>query len=196
MLATVRLWCALAALTGAALLGGCVTAPPPPLLTPLAVAGRFGYAETALGGDRYAVTYVAPSRLTSPYGPAREIDAQATRTLAFDMAVWRAAQIAQAQGFAGFRISDRRSDVDTYPDPFYEPWDPWPCWECRRFGFPYYPDPYRGSPFVYLQTRVTIIVQMLHDPGPGDYKAEDTIAQLRLTYPGAEGIPPPPQPSG
>ncbi len=163
-----------------------------PLLTPLAVGGDFGYAETPLGNDRHAVTYVAPPRLTSPYGTARESDAQAARTLAFDMAVWRAAQIAQAQGFAGFRIIDRRSDVDTYPDPFYDPWDPWPCWQCRRFGFPYYPDPYRGSPYVYLQARVTVTMLMLHDPGPGDYKADDAIAQLRRTYPGADGVPPPP----
>ena len=176
------------ALIGTALLASCVTAPPPPLLTPLAVAGSFGYAEQPLGGDRVSVSYIAPPRLTSLYGTAREADAQATRTLAFDMAVWRAAQLAQAQGFAGFRVIDRRSDVDTYPDPLSQPFDPWPCWECRRFGFPYYADPYRGSPFVYLQTRVAITTQMLHDPGGGDYRADDAIAQLRRTYPGAEGV--------
>jgi hypothetical protein len=33
---------------------------------------------------------------------------------------------------------------------------------------------------------------MLHDPGPGDYKADDALAHLRRTYPGAEGVPPPP----
>lgn len=181
-----------AALIGSALLAGCVSIPPPPLLTPLAVAGSFGYTEMPLGGDRFSVTYLAPPRLTSRYGSARETDAQATRTLAFDMAVWRAAQLAEAQGFAGFRISDRRSDVDTYPDPLSQPFDPWPCWECRRFGFPYYADPYRGSPFIYLETRVTITVQMLHDPAPGDYRADDAIAQLRRTYPGAEGVPPTP----
>jgi len=178
-----------AALIGASLLAGCVSIPPPPLLTPLAVAGSFGYAEAPLGGDRFSVTYLAPPRLTSRYGSAREADAQATRTLAFDMAVWRAAQLAEAQGFAGFRISDRRSDVDTYPDPLSQPFDPWPCWECRRFGFPYSADPYRGSPFIYLETQVTITVQMLHDPGSGDYRADDAIAQLRRTYPGAEGVP-------
>jgi hypothetical protein len=191
--ATARSWRALVALIGLALLSGCVTGPQLPLLTPLAVGGTFGYAETPLGEDRYSVTYVAPPRLTSPYGAAREADAQAARTLAFDMAVWRAAQIAQARGFAGFRIIDRRSDVDTYPyaDPFYDPWDSWPCWQCRRFGFPYYADPYRGSPYVYLQARVTITVVMQHDPAPGDYRADDVIAQLRRTYPGADGVPPP-----
>ena len=177
------------ALVGATLLAGCVTTPPPPLLTPLAVAGSFGYAEAPLGSDRVSVTYIAPPRLSSSYGAARETDAQAMRALAFDMAVWRAAQIAQAQGFAGFRITDRRSDVDTYPDPLSEPFEPWPCWQCRRFGFPYYADPYRGSPFIYLATRVTVTVQLLHDPGSGDYRAEDAIAQLRRSYPGAEGVP-------
>lgn len=193
MWATARVGLAIAAVIAwVLLLAGCVSSPPPPLLTPLAVAGSFGYAEAPLGGDRFSVTYIAPPRLTSLYGIARETDAEATRTLAFDMAVWRAAQIAQAQGFAGFRVTDRRSDVDTYPDPLSQPFDPWPCWECRRFGFPYYADPYRGSPFVYLQTRLAITVQMLHDAGPGDYSAADAIAQLRRTYPGAEGIPPAP----
>jgi len=180
----------IALLFGAAVLGGCVSGPSPPLLTPLAIGGSFGYSEMRVGDDRDMVTYVAPPRLTTPYGVARESEAQAARTLAFDMAVWRAAQLAQSQGFAGFRIIDRRSDVDTYPyaDPFY---DPWPCWQCRRYGFPYYPDPYRGSPYVYLQARVTITVQRLHDPGDADYRADDAIAQLRRTYPGAEGVPPP-----
>lgn len=190
-MATTRWRHGLAALVGLMLLGGCVSGPRLPLLTPLEVGGSFGYTATPLGGDRHAVTYVAPSRVTSAYGAARAADAQASRTLAFDMAVWRAAQIAEAQGFAGFRVSDRRSDVDTYPDPFYDPWDPWPCWECRRFGFPYYRDPFRGPSFAYLQARVTITVQLLHDPGPGDYKAADAIAQLRRTYPGADGLPPP-----
>jgi hypothetical protein len=191
VLAMARWWHAFGALVGLTLLGGCVSGPPLPLLTPLAIGGSFGYAETPLGGDRYAVTYIAPSRVTSAYGSARDADALATRTLAFDMAVWRAAQIVEARGFAGFRISDRRSDADTYPDPFYDPWDPWPCWQCRRFGFPYYGDPFRGPSFAYLQTRVTITLELLHDPGPGDYRADDAIAQLRRTYPGAEGLPPP-----
>lgn len=189
MRALARLRQAVVALIGLTLLAGCVSTPPPPLLTPLAVAGNFGYAEAPLGSDRFSVTYMAPPRLTSLYGSARETDAQATRTLAFDMAVWRAAQLAQAEGFAGFRIIDRRSDVDTFPDPLSQPFDPWPCWECRRFGFPYYADPFRGSPFVYLDTRVAITVQMLHDPAAGDYRADDLIAQLRRTYPGAEGVP-------
>jgi hypothetical protein len=185
-------WRLVVALIGVALLGGCITGPPPPLLTPLAIGGDFGYAEAPAGNDQSQVTYIAPPRVASPYGIARETDAQAARTLAFDMAVWRAAQIAQFQGFAGFRIADRRSDVDTYPDPLYQPWGPPGCWHCRRFGFPYYGDPFGGPTYVYLQARVTITAQMLHDPGPGDYTAADAIAQLRRTYPGAEGAPPPP----
>lgn len=194
LLRRAKLWRGVLLLMALALLPtGCATGPQLPLLTPIAVAGSFGYSEIRVSDDRYIVTYVAPPRLTSAYGTAREADAQAARTLAFDMAVWRAAQIAEAQGFAGFRIIDRRSDVDTYPAPFYDPWDPWPgpCWQCRRFGFPYYSDPFGYQPYAYVQARVTLTVQMLHDPGPGDYRAADVIEQLRRTYPGADGAPPP-----
>ncbi|HEX7969432.1 MAG TPA: hypothetical protein VF502_14525 [Stellaceae bacterium] len=193
LLRQAKLWRGVLLLVGLALLPtGCATGPQLPLLTPIAVAGSFGYSEIRISDDRYMVTYVAPPGLTSAYGTAREADAQAARTLAFDMAVWRAAQIAEAQGFAGFRIIDRRSDVDTYAVPYYDPWDPWGCWECRRFGFPSYHDPFPYSPYAYLQARVTITVQMLHDPGPGDYKAAAVIEQLRRTYPGADGVLPPP----
>jgi hypothetical protein len=180
----------------AMLLGGCATGPGLPLLSPLAAAGSFGYAEAAQGADRYSVSYVAPPRLTGSYPGPHEEDANAARTLAFDMSVWRAAQLAQAQGFTGFRVTDRRSDVSIYPDPYSYYYDPDPLfWEP---GWPYLRRPYSGfgpfpplPPRTYLQAKVTIDVLMLHALAPGDYDAASAIAQLRRTYPGAEGAPPP-----
>jgi hypothetical protein len=178
----------------ALLLGGCAAGTPLPLLSPLAAGGDFGYAETYRGEDRYTVTYVTPPRRTLSYGAPRVADTEAARRLAFDFASWRAAQIAAAQGFAGFRITDRRSNVDTYVDPFSgAPWygDPfWDCWRCRRLGFPYYPAFPASPPYADLQAQVTIDAVMLHELAPGDYNAGQVIEQLRRTYPGADLAPP------
>jgi hypothetical protein len=178
------------------LLGGCATGPGYPLLSPLAAAGSFGYTEAPQGADRYSVSYVTPPRLTGSYPGPHEEDANAARTLGFDMAVWRAAQLAQDRGFTGFRVTDRRSDVSIYPDPYayyYEPdplfWNPgWPYLHRPYDGFgPFPPLPPRN----YLQAKVTIDVLLLQGLAPGDYDAASAIGQLRRTYPGAEGAPPP-----
>lgn len=173
-------------------LGGCALGPSPPLLSPIAVTGSFGYAEAPLGPDRYAISYVTPVRLDGFSGGPHEAEANEARTLGYDMAVWRAAQLGEAQGFLGFRVTDRRSDVTVYPNPYaYDVgppyWGPFrhpgpPVW--GPYG-PYRPFPPRAD----IQARVTIDVLLLHDLRPGDYNAEDAMRQLQATYPGAAGPP-------
>src|ERR1700745_1404814 len=80
-------------------LGGCATGPAFPLLSPIAAAGSFGYSEAAQESDRYSVSYLTPPRLANSYPGPHAVEADAARTLGFDMAVWRAAQLAEAQGF-------------------------------------------------------------------------------------------------
>jgi hypothetical protein len=176
----------------ALVLGGCATGPAYPLLSPIAAAGSFGYSEAAQAGDRVSVSYLTPPRLTTSYPGPHAVEANAARTLGFDMAVWRAAQLAEAQGFKGFRILDRRSDATVYPDPYaynydYDPLfaDPFgPYGRRRYYGFgPFPPLPPRS----YVQASVTIEALLLRELQPGDYDAAQSVAQLRRTYPGAEG---------
>lgn len=176
------------------LLGGCVAGPSYPLLSPIAATGNFGFAEVPTAPGHYTVSYTTPPRLTGNYPGPHEQDADAARTLGFDMATWRAAQLAQAQGYTGFRVTDRRSDATIYPDPYYSPYDDplfWdPAWERRRYAFyggPLPPLPPRS----YLQARVTIEVTLLQALQPGDYDTADAIRQLQRTYPGADGNPTP-----
>src|SRR4051812_31509724 len=155
-----RLAAALLALS----LAACETAPKLPLLSPIEQAREYGYSETQRGRDTYEVTYVAPSQRSTRYQPERDADANAARTRATDMALWRAAQIAQQHDAPGFRVSQTRAETEiandeyAYPDPFYGPvWGP--GYGRRRF-YPYpYPYPYPASPFTIIQPRVSLDVE-------------------------------------
>jgi hypothetical protein len=196
----------LAAAALVCLLAACATGPQAPLLSPLNVAKRYGYTEATFGPAKVQVTYVGPSRQSSVYASERDPDANAARTQAYDLAVWRAAQIALERGFTGFHVDSSRADIETtYDDPFYDPlygppYGPYfgPPFRRRFWGYPgFYPS---YNPYAYIQARVTIDVTLLQALGPGDYVAQDAIAQLRRTYPAAEGLAanvatPPPTPS-
>ncbi len=173
----------------ALVLASCATGPSYPLLSPLALARSFGYAETPRGEDRYSVTYITPTRYSLAAPGAG--DAEAARTLGYDMAVWRASQLAAAAGYPGFRVSDRQADVMFYPDPVDldfppSPWSPG-VWRQR--------DPFWGMddlwlpPRLLIVARVTIEVRLRHAPGPDDYDTASALAQLAHTYPGADGAP-------
>lgn len=176
----------------AAAFAGCTAAPEYPLLSPLAATGQFGYAETARGDDRFSVVYVTPVRYADGAGAADPRDAEAARQLGYDMALWRAAQLASARGLAGFRVSDRQADVTVYPDPLdLEPvpppfWGPL-SWRYRdpfwRVAGPWFP------PRLLVTARVTLEVELLRQPGPGDYDAAREIARLDHAYPGAATAP-------
>jgi hypothetical protein len=175
----------------AATLAACETGPSLPLLSPIEQARTYGYSETAKGPEKVEVTFVAPTQRSTRFQPERDADANAARTRATDMALWRAAQIAQQRGFAGFRVTQTRADTDVYhddywDDPFYGPgWGPWGPWRGRRFGwpYPYYPS---ASPYTWVQPRVSLDVELRNELAPGDYKAADVISELRRRYPQAE----------
>jgi hypothetical protein len=184
------------------LASGCTIPPPAPLLSPLEVAQSYGYADAALGDNRYQVTYVAPAQRTGRSIDARAATTAAERKLAQDLAVWRAAQLALAHGYGGFKVGNTNANVNTYEEePAYLP-PPW--WGPGGFRRPYYGSPlgpyWEPSPFVLLQLDLTIDVVMERSPGAGDYDARATIEWLRRSYPGAEGPPstqpetPPPVP--
>ncbi len=177
----------LAALALILALAACASGPAYPLLTPLTTAKEFGYAETQRAADRYSVIYITPTALSSALaGAPQDPDAEAARTLGYDMASWRAAQLAAAGGFAGFHLSDRQADVTFFPDPLDVDFPPpfWGSgwWRARQpwqRGGPWLP------PRLLFSAKVTIEVRLLHAPGEDDLVAADTIARLAKTYPDA-----------
>ncbi len=161
-------------------LTGCQTHPTPLYLSPLEQARDYGYADVALGQDRYSVTYVAPTRLTYKYPQSRDRDVAEARAVILDFAVWRAAQIAQGQGFSGFHVDDRLASVETYLDP-------------GDSGSPFgHPPFFDNIPSAYLQARATVDITLVEVPGPGDYDTVEAIEHFRRLYPGADAVVPPP----
>ena len=193
---------AFAALTGLGIvLGGCATGPSYPLLTPVDVARSFGFSDTRLPDGRYEVSYVAPAQQGYGYRFDQSPTERQGKALAFDMAIWRAAQIAQSQGFQGFSVADTKSNSDIqqragyYDDPWGPGWGPGPYWGWRR---PYGWDTYYNPPETSVQVQVKLNVALSNSLKPGDYNAVEAIEQLRKTYPGADGgiIAAPPQANG
>lgn len=199
---------AFAALAGlGALLGGCATGPAYPLLTPVDIARSFGFSDVRLPDGRYEVSYVAPAQQGYGYRYDQSPTERQGKALAYDMAIWRAAQIAQSQGFQGFSVADTRSNSDIqqragyYDDPWGggwggPGWGPGPYWGWRRG--PYGWDSYYNPPETSVQVQVKLDVALSNSLKPGDYNAADAIEQLRRTYPGADGglVAPPPQANG
>ena len=170
-------------------LADCATGPPAPLMSPIQVAGAYGYSEVPIGGNRYAVSYTGPSQRTLRTPNARQETAAAEHTQAYDFALWRAAQIALVQNMRGFRVGNVRTNVDTLVDDYYDPYYGPGLFTHRHLGGPgSYWGPYGGSsPYAFQQTSVTIDVTLLQSLAAGDYDAHETIDQLRKVYPGAEG---------
>jgi hypothetical protein len=178
-------------------LGGCLALAgalsscdlrPPPLLSPLAATGEYGYADVALGDDRYQVSYTGPGQRSLRSVEAREQIAAAERTQAYDFALWHAAQVAQARGFTGFRASNVRTNVDTMADENYESPYSYGGYPYRRFGDPFMPfgTPYGGpNPYLYTRTQIVIDVALLRSLESGDYDAAETIERLSKAYPNA-----------
>src|SRR5512134_2762995 len=130
---------ALIALVAAALLSGCVAAPPappPPLMSPYPAAGYgYGYAEERIGPDLVRVVYHGPLRPLDPAGPARGPQLDRATGEAADLALWRAAQLALAEGKPAFAVIERRADTETLRRPggwTYDPW--WPDYCYPRYS--------------------------------------------------------------
>src|ERR1700712_2741267 len=166
-LAMMRILIPLFAVAGLA--SGCASAPPAPLLSPGEVAKSYGYSERALGGDHYQVSFVAPAQRTGRSLEMRAASTAAARKQAFDLATWRAAQIALAHGDSGFRVGDTNSNVNSYEDAASYMPPPWWGAGVYRGGYfagtwgPYWDE----SPFVLLQLDLTIDVFLEKSPVAG-----------------------------
>jgi len=165
------------------LLAGCAPVPVYPLYTSVQVAGSFGYAEQRIADARYTVTYTAPVQRTYAYGGARrDQDADRRVALAYDLALWRAAELALAHGYPAFRVAERNNDiqVDVRHDAYY---DPFPDFgHHHRYGhFPRgYPSYYPS--YAYLAAGVTLAVEFRR-AGAGDtFDARATRERLRAHY--------------
>jgi hypothetical protein len=186
----------------ALLLGACATpAPPKPAMAPLGVNGDFGYSERNLGSDaeghaKIEVSYRGKTVKVDPHNPRDDFRNKVELDKAYDLALWRAAEIATARHKAGLKVESdtKNSDVEvrhrTYyrPDPFYDPFfnpydDPfWPPF--HRLNGPDFGPMYRFEDIPTATSRaeakLTVTLYDAFDPRVDGMLATDaTLAQMK-----------------
>src|SRR5258708_6288206 len=90
---------ALAIVALAWLAAGCARAPPRPAFVAYGTAGTFGYSDTRIADDLYQVTYVTPYIRTATDEAGRAAELAQQKQQAYELALWRAAQVAQKAGY-------------------------------------------------------------------------------------------------
>jgi hypothetical protein len=183
-------------------LAACAGKAPPPLvpaMVPISANGDYGYSETALAPDVYAVTFVSPS-LSAHGDPEQDYGLDGEKQRVAALALWRAAQLALEQGYPAFQVQSETSDADvTVVDPPGPP--PYvlapmrtmsgpPCrWDCDRpigyWGDPYFNPVYdnwyrRGHSSGRVTAKLT--VKMLPGATAGAEDAAQTAERLRAAY--------------
>jgi hypothetical protein len=164
----------------------CQSTPPRPLYQPLEAGAEFGYVERQIDPTRWEVTYAGPRYRASYSDSKRDAETESARDLAYDLALWRAAQIALEQNRPSFAVVSERRDVDhstqinrRYPAyPYYHPFG------FRHPGFggywPWYYDDYTVRS--YGEATVTLTVDLEPDPGAQVIDAKETAARLEDEY--------------
>jgi hypothetical protein len=189
-------------------LAACATpAPPKPAMVALGTSGDFGYSSKDLDGDLVEVNYRGDAVKVSASNPRDDSRTEMELDKAHDLALWRAAQIAQERGKPAFKVENERrySDVEVQrrsyyrPSPFYDPfWDPYDDPLGPRYGFYRRPFLYGyGSdfPYSYQQVRtataraqITLTVKLYPEYDPkeeGLLSTAETLAKLQATRAGA-----------
>ena len=128
------------------LLAACAAPEPRPAFVAYGDSGNFGYSETRLAEDSYQVTYVTPYVQASADPQARDAELADQKNKAYELALWRAAQLAEKAGYPAFAIENESRDADvtvrTQPT-FSQPYDP--LWNYYDNGPPYQQSPFYGS---------------------------------------------------
>ena len=174
---------ALAAAAGfGLLLTACTAAPTYPMLTPIQVAKDFGYFDQPVDDTHWVVSYVTPQQAGYGFrGDQSPAEAQ-VKGLAMDMALWHASQVAQAHGYPGFTVTDRRSSTDAvnvqdlyYEDPYwfgfhYHRWGAW-GWGGPEGG-PWGGPGFYDAPQSKLQVEAKLNITLTHSPKGDDYRTD------------------------
>ena len=171
----------------AAVVAACQTGPARPLMSPYDAADDFGYSTRQLADGRYEVVYQGQSARTWAEREKRAEDIAAARGLAYDLALWRAAELAGEKGFAGFTVEGEESDVEVEiveDAPYYG--YPGPAFGFHHFGA-YGPFGYAGPAFrsAWLRARVSLTVALTDTVAADVFDAAETAARLEAKYPGA-----------
>jgi len=182
----------------AAAMAACATPVPKPAMVPLGQTGDFGYSERDVGQDRIEVTYTGSSIRVSSSQGKDDSRVKAEQAKIHDLALWRAAQIADQRGMVAMKIENETRDTDVqvtqqYVQPFG--YGPYYRYHWRRYGYCcgpswFYDDPYYYQPVrrAYAQAVTTLTVQLLKQQDPHDamqLSVKETLTRLQAARAGA-----------
>ena len=169
------------------LLAACASTPPKPAMAPLGTNGPFGYTDRPIVDDKTAVTYTGPYILINTVQPREDSRLQGEIAKTYDLALWRAAQLGQAQGYAGLKVDQeqRDSDVNVWDTPIPSPYAFGPCWRgCYNRPF-FYNDYYdvqrsaRGRAVI----RLTVSYSRQFDPAQtGALSIAAILSQMQVKW--------------
>jgi hypothetical protein len=191
----------IAAAFAACLVAACATPAPKPAMVPLGQIGDFGYSERDLGQDRIEVTYTGSNIRVSSSQGKNDSRVTAEQAKIRDLALWRAAQIADQRGKAAMKIVNETRDTDVQVTRQYvqsiapfRPYHGYPYY-WRRHGYCCGPSWFYDDPFYYrpvnranAQSVTTLSVQLLHEYDPNDkaqLPVKETLARLSTARAGA-----------
>jgi hypothetical protein len=176
-----------------AAISGCTTRQPPvAAMVAQSATGDYGYSEQMLAPDLYKVTFVSPRlRATQDLGDAHGLAAEKQRV--YELALWRASQLAKEKGYPAFLVQQESRDVDVtvqrdpvypaYPGPYF--FGGYCRWRCGwPYGYGYWPYDYG----YYYRTRaagrisVDLTVKMLPARTPDSFDTAATEERLRKTH--------------
>lgn len=178
----------------AAIISACTTRTPPvAAMVAQSTTGDYGYSEQMLAPDLYKVAFVSPRlQARSDSDDAHGLAAEKQRV--YELALWRASQLAKEKGYPAFLVQQESRDVDVTVrrDPVYPAYPPVPYFygHCRwRCGWPYgygY-GPY-GYGYGYYRTRaagrisVDLTVKMLPVRTADAFDTAATEERLRKAH--------------
>jgi hypothetical protein len=184
-------------IAAALLLSACATPEPPkPAMAPFGINGDFGYTARDLAPDKIEVTYRGAAVKVDARNPRDDFRNRIELDKAYDLALWRAAEIAAERHKAGLKVErdSKNSDVDvqrhTYyrPDPFYDPFfDPYddPFWPpYGRLNGPDFGPMYRfeevRTATSRAEAKLTVTLYDSFDPKVDEMQPTDaTLARLK-----------------
>lgn len=181
------------------MLVGCSATPPKPAMVPLGQTGEFGYSERDLGEDRIEVTYTGATIRVSSSEGRDDARVRAEHAKIHDLALWRAAQIADQRGMAAMKIENETRDTDVQVTRQYvqriAPFGYRPYWGyhgyhrycCRPSWFydDYYYQPVNRAS-AQSEAKLTVLLLKQHDPNDtSQLSVKETLTRLQSARAGA-----------
>jgi hypothetical protein len=188
-------------LAAMALLSACASHEPTrAAMVPQADGGEYGYSDKMLSATRYEVSYVSP-RLRASTDGSDSHGLESEKQRMYELALWRAAQLADSKGYPAFKVTQESRDVDvavnrqySVPPPYFGPYGYWPYRRWPYYGpYGYWPYAYDYDYPMYTRTtasgRITVkpIVELLPSLQEGALETASTLDHLRKTH-GSDGF--------